>query len=201
MANRQGQAEATRRQLLAAARTVFSERGYQATTVAQITDLAETAHGTFYLHFKNKEDAFVAVVGDVTADIYLHSFSPIVAPPHRQRALLQERIAEFLTTCSANARLWRALLEAAISSPAVEASWTAQRAVFHAEVARRLQELTESSIVRPIDAEVTAAALCSMLEWYAFTGFCFDTVDKVEVTDLVVTTLTDLWVHALVPRT
>jgi AcrR family transcriptional regulator len=44
---RQLQAAATQEQLLAAARDVFEEKGYQATTVGAITDRAATAHGTF----------------------------------------------------------------------------------------------------------------------------------------------------------
>ena len=57
---RQERAAATQSQLLEAAREVFCERGYQATSVAAITDAASTAHGTFYLYFRNKEDVLLS---------------------------------------------------------------------------------------------------------------------------------------------
>ena len=66
--SRQQQAAATRRQLLDAAGAVFEERGYKATTVGAITDRANTAHGTFYLYFRNKEDAFCQVIESVIVD-------------------------------------------------------------------------------------------------------------------------------------
>ena len=65
---RHQQAAATRRQLLDAAREVFEARGYRATTVGGITDRASTAHGTFYLYFRNKEDAFCQVIESVIVD-------------------------------------------------------------------------------------------------------------------------------------
>ena len=66
--SRQEQAATTRRQLLDAAGAVFEERGYKGTTVGAITDRANTAHGTFYLYFRNKEDAFCQVIESVIVD-------------------------------------------------------------------------------------------------------------------------------------
>jgi AcrR family transcriptional regulator len=46
----------TRRKLLDAARQVIAEHGYDATGVLDITESADVSKGTFYLHFKDKED-------------------------------------------------------------------------------------------------------------------------------------------------
>ncbi|QBD75025.1 TetR/AcrR family transcriptional regulator [Ktedonosporobacter rubrisoli] len=51
-----------RANLLAAAREVFLARGYQDATVSEITQIADVAMGTFYLHFRDKEDLFAALV-------------------------------------------------------------------------------------------------------------------------------------------
>src|SRR3954471_9218534 len=56
--------------LLEAARGVFDERGYNASTVGAITERANTAHGTFYLYFKNKEDVFGEVITGIAAELY-----------------------------------------------------------------------------------------------------------------------------------
>src|SRR5690242_20144729 len=66
---RQLQAAETRERMLGAAREVFAERGYQASSVGAITKAADTAHGTFYLYFKNKDDAFKQVLDSIQEQI------------------------------------------------------------------------------------------------------------------------------------
>ncbi|MBE3559512.1 MAG: TetR/AcrR family transcriptional regulator [Ktedonobacteraceae bacterium] len=51
-----------RANLLAAARQVFAQRGYQEATIAEITAAADVAVGTFYLHFQDKEEVFSTLV-------------------------------------------------------------------------------------------------------------------------------------------
>ena len=46
--------EAKRAQVLAVARRLFSERSYQATTMAEIARLACVAEGSVFHHFDNK---------------------------------------------------------------------------------------------------------------------------------------------------
>ena len=48
----------TRAELLAAARQVFAERGFHEASIAEITQVADVGVGTFYLHFRDKEEAF-----------------------------------------------------------------------------------------------------------------------------------------------
>ena len=74
---RQAQAAATQELLLQCAHTVFAERGYQGTTVGAITKAANTAHGTFYLYFRNKDDAFAKVIEKVTLDVYDRALSQV----------------------------------------------------------------------------------------------------------------------------
>jgi AcrR family transcriptional regulator len=54
----------TRAALLAAARTLFLERGVHDTSVAEITSAADVGVGTFYLHFHDKDDLLRALLGD-----------------------------------------------------------------------------------------------------------------------------------------
>lgn len=48
----------TRADLLAAARHVFATRGYHDATITEITEAAAVGVGTFYLHFRDKDDIF-----------------------------------------------------------------------------------------------------------------------------------------------
>ena len=79
---RQERAAATQSQLLEAARDVFAERGYQATSVAAITDAASTAHGTFYLYFRNKEDVFAQLMASTMDELYRHTLTDLDPDTH-----------------------------------------------------------------------------------------------------------------------
>ncbi len=46
----------TRAKLLAAARRAFATRGYHDASIAEITEAADVGVGTFYLHFRDKEE-------------------------------------------------------------------------------------------------------------------------------------------------
>ncbi|HJZ87779.1 MAG TPA: helix-turn-helix domain-containing protein [Polyangia bacterium] len=51
-----------RQQLIDAAKEVFAQKGYHATTVDDITRAAGVAKGTFYLYFSEKREVFYEVV-------------------------------------------------------------------------------------------------------------------------------------------
>lgn len=53
-----------RRQILNAAKELFSENGYQNTSIEMITERAGESTGTFYLYFKNKREIYVTLYGD-----------------------------------------------------------------------------------------------------------------------------------------
>jgi AcrR family transcriptional regulator len=62
------QGRRTMRKLLDAAMVAFDRRGYHATRVNDIVDIARTSHGTFYLYFSNKEDLLRALVTEAATE-------------------------------------------------------------------------------------------------------------------------------------
>jgi AcrR family transcriptional regulator len=54
---------------LAAARRLFVARGYHATRPQDISKAAGLGHGTFYLHFKDKRECFLAFVDEARAEL------------------------------------------------------------------------------------------------------------------------------------
>jgi len=56
------------RKLLDAAMVAFDRRGYHATRVNDIVEIAKTSHGTFYLYFSNKEDLLRALVTEAATE-------------------------------------------------------------------------------------------------------------------------------------
>jgi AcrR family transcriptional regulator len=62
------QGRRTMRKLLDAAMVAFDKRGYYATRVNDVVDIAKTSHGTFYLYFSNKEDLLRALVTEASTE-------------------------------------------------------------------------------------------------------------------------------------
>jgi AcrR family transcriptional regulator len=63
------QRDATRAALLAAARQLFTERGYAATSTAEIVERAGVTRGALYHHFPAKYDLFRAVFEQLEAEL------------------------------------------------------------------------------------------------------------------------------------
>lgn len=73
----------TRAEILAAARAVFAEKGYHDAGIAEIMQRAELGVGTFYLYFRDKDEAFVTLINEGLAglrDRVLAQLDGVVAP-------------------------------------------------------------------------------------------------------------------------
>ena len=57
--------QARRRRIQEAARTVFSERGYQGASIELIARAAQLSVGAIYLYFRSKEDLYSSLIEDV----------------------------------------------------------------------------------------------------------------------------------------
>lgn len=193
---RQRQAAATQRQLLAAATEVFEDKGYQGTTIAAITDRANTAHGTFYLYFRNKEDAFCRVMEAVVVDeLAAAARLPQDVPT---RDAVGQAIQGFLIVYRRHGGLWRALLEGMLQSPRIQELWLDLRRRFINRLGRILELQQSQGLVRPLDSYLVAHALTAMTEWLAFTHFVLDEPPTAErSTEALAGALTDVWYHAI----
>jgi AcrR family transcriptional regulator len=62
--------EQRRRQIMNAARKVFSVKGFMKTTMEDIAREAELSPGTLYLYFKNKDELYASLSVDVLEHLY-----------------------------------------------------------------------------------------------------------------------------------
>jgi AcrR family transcriptional regulator len=195
LTKRQERAAATAEQLLAAAREVFESKGYQATTVGAITEAANCAHGTFYLHFRNKEDVFAKVMGDVIHRMYDEARGPWEGDPFP--ALAQANRA-FLLVFAEHARLMRCIHEGMHRSEAVERMWLSLRRPFVERIERVLTRLVDGGDIRTLNTVLAAHSLGAMVEWTAFTHLVLGEPPVTATSlDELADTLTDLWWHAV----
>ena len=63
----------TRQRLLAAARRLFVEKGFEATRPQDIARAADVAAGTFYLHFADRREAFEAFTAQAADELMEHA--------------------------------------------------------------------------------------------------------------------------------
>jgi AcrR family transcriptional regulator len=69
--------ERRRRQILAAAQEVFADRGYHATTVADVARGAGLSYGVVYWYFESKDDLFQALMTEEEASLRAHIASAV----------------------------------------------------------------------------------------------------------------------------
>jgi AcrR family transcriptional regulator len=193
---RQLQAAETRERMLAAAGVVFARDGYRATTVGAITKAANTAHGTFYLYFRNKDDALIQVLQDVTGKLLER---PRLPADSTKRERVEATVRGYVSALAAEPGLYRALLEGMLASPTIEAVWLEMREEFVGRITSGLDRVVARGELAPLaDTSEAARALVSMCEWHAFIalglGHDQPTEDTVEHT---IATVTDVWSRAV----
>lgn len=184
----------TRARLLLAARDVFAERGYQASSVTAITERARVGAGTFYQYFRDRSDVLAALVGEgvlvALADIRRWDAT-------EGRAGLRTIVHAYVAGYAANAdfqAVWEEVSHIEAPLAHLRRSLTdLYVAGFQAE----LERASDRGLVRPgLDHAETARALTAMVDRYCFQVFVQGTgplPDVVDASDL----LTDLWAAAI----
>lgn len=147
--------EATRRQILSAAETVISAKGFSEASISEITREAGVGQGTFYIYFKSKDDVFRELVLEM-GRLTRHTLGE--ATKDAADRLTAERIGlrAFLAFVSQHPALYTIVQEAQFVAPDV------YRTYFESFADRYRDALTEAADagdIRPGDAEVRAWAL------------------------------------------
>lgn len=124
-APRQARSIEKRRKLLDAARTLFGERGYDATSIGEITARAGTASGAFYIYFRSKRQLLLILMNELLARLAGIDLTP--------RGDLRTFLGEILKADRENLGVIRAWQEAALTDAELGAmqheilQWTEQR--------------------------------------------------------------------------
>lgn len=79
--------------ILIAAKNLFSQKGFESTSVDELADAAQVAKGTIYVHFKNKDEILLVLIQEALSQIrHIVSKSTLSSHPFIEcfSALLQE---------------------------------------------------------------------------------------------------------------
>jgi len=99
----------TRRRLIDAAIDLFAHQGLHGATSARIARAAGVATGTFYLHFRDKQALFEAIVQGALAELRGRLRRAIDGAGADARAQVRARTAELVAFAEDNGRLIRVL--------------------------------------------------------------------------------------------
>ena len=173
----------TRTKIIRAGRQVFAREGFVAAKMSDVVALSGQSTGSVYRYFRNKEDLFSAVVGDIHEELFQLSRSPghdFASEPYE--ALLEANRG-YLAHYSQNRDVMRSFMEAAAVDPRFrETLWMMRRR----HVDRFLNSLRRHQGVKEVsgvDATIAAEAMACMMEHCAYVWFGHEELrqDVVEV--------------------
>ncbi len=149
------------RKLLDAGTQVFASKGYFATRVDDIVNVAQISHGTFYLYFANKEELFRALAGEVAEEMraLAESLGPLEPGPEG-RAELREWIARLSDLYEHNGAVLRAWTEAEIGGSEFGRLGTDVLSQFTRVLSQHIAGVAPADL----DVSVASLALVAMLE-------------------------------------
>ncbi|PWR21195.1 hypothetical protein DKG74_14410 [Zavarzinia aquatilis] len=159
----------SRRRLLAAARKLFVERGYHATRPQDIAREAEVGNGTFYLHFADKRDIFLAFSEEACAEIEAAIIGPLTGPQPWNIRILDTLQAALAFEEGERKVIAAALMDLSIIDPGPEEPTVRPRDRLAKLIAQSLQEGMDKGEIRgDVDPELIAHSLLGLVEQAAY---------------------------------
>jgi AcrR family transcriptional regulator len=152
---RQKRSAERRVQLLAAARELFAEKGYEAAAIDEIAKRAHAAAGAFYLYFRSKRQLLVVLMSD-----FLERLAALQLTPQSgtdMRSGLREFLSAVFRTDIEYSGVVRAWREAAASDPEIARMQKDIETWTHGRVLRVFRELNRHSNARA-DADLPGFA-------------------------------------------
>lgn len=161
--------EATRRELLRAAERCFGERGFWATSVADLTRRAGVAQGAFYLYFGNKTEILTELVKEIHQRLR-QALAAAIQPAAGRLEAEQLGFLAFFRFTSRHPGIYRIVREAEFVDASV-ARWYYESLA--AAYRNRLERAMAASEIRPFDSECLAFCLLGIghflgLRWVAW---------------------------------
>ncbi len=164
--------EETRAAILQAAAQCFSERGYQATGVAEICHRAGVSKGAFYYHFESKQALFLALIEAWHADLDASlSALPHTEGPVPDRLLAMAHMFQHILESQSQslALIMEFWMQASRDDAVRQAVLAPYRNFQQFFVGLIQQGITEGSL-RPIDPVAGAQVILSLASGLFFEG-------------------------------
>ncbi|HZN94476.1 MAG TPA: TetR/AcrR family transcriptional regulator [Myxococcales bacterium] len=182
----------TRQKLLEAAEAVFGERGYEHASVAEITQRAGVAQGTFYVYFPDKLTVFVKLVDDLGDRLRAEIRQGLQGLTDRID-VEREGFRSFFKFVARHRALYRIVRQAEFVDRAVFERYYRRMGDAYA---KGLKAAAEKGQIEPLDPEITAYSLMGLAD---FLGMRFILWESAPQIDRVVEQAMELIRHGLEP--
>lgn len=150
----------TRERLKIATARMLEQRGYHAMRVVDVTQCAGLAEGSFYVYFKDKTEATLAVLTALLEEFFEHHLRNATGQSPMDAILHTNRL--WIAVCRANAGLMRCILQLSDEEPEFARLGQRTNHKWYARVAQSLVRKRESEDAD--SALLTAYMLGSMMD-------------------------------------
>lgn len=151
----------TRQKLLDAAELVFGRRGFENTSIAEITQKAGVALGTFYVYFPHKEAIFVELVDELGKRIRGLTRDAVAGETDRL-SIERAGFRAFLKFAATHPNLYRVVKQAEYVAPDAFRRYYENFAVGYV---RGLETAMRDGQIRRMNAEALAYALMGIADF------------------------------------
>ncbi len=157
----------TRAALLAAARRLFGSKGYANTKIADITNEAGRALGSFYTYFENKEAVLEQLAEDFKAEIdgRLTELDLTGAEPYR---VVRELCAVYWEACRDHSAELAAIFQASMLDERFAGRWREIRADARRNIAAGIRSIGKTGRAGNPEPDATASALGAMMDYFCY---------------------------------
>lgn len=190
---RELQREERRGQILDAALTVFSQKGYHATNVSDVAAQAGVSQGTIYWYFESKEELFTAAMLSVFTDLGQETVASLEAYETASEKLraLGRRMEGFVDGLEGILVMFLGYWASSPSRDQVGQFWVDLLVEYKNIVVGIIEEGVQSGEFRPVDAEALVWALMSAYDGLAAYTMLMPDIDVRRVSQALVETLLD----------
>jgi AcrR family transcriptional regulator len=172
--------------VLAAARQIFADKGYHATSIDDIIEAADIARGTFYLYFESKRAIFDelldGLVATLQAQVKRIEVGPDAPPPVAQMDGIVDRV---LKTLLDNREMARILLREAVG---IDVDFDRKLAEFYGRIEAMIMGALNTGrqlgVIRPCDAKVVARCVLGSIKEVVQWAFVEQDPPPVEMTQV-----------------
>jgi AcrR family transcriptional regulator len=186
----------TRETLVAAARRVFERDGFLEARITDIAAEAGVAAGSFYTYFTSKEDAFAAVIDEVSEEMLHPRLTAGPVAPDDPIAVIEAANRAYLLSYRRNAKLMALMEQVAQVDDDFRRLRLKRARAFIDRNAHAIARLQQRGLADPeLDPNLAAQAMSSMVSRMAYNRYVQGLGNG--SLDALSTTLTRLWANAL----
>lgn len=157
----------SRTALLEAARRLFQSKGYANTKIADITEEAGKALGSFYTYFANKEEILEQLAQDFKAEVDERR-TELDYSGSDPYALICQLCTIYWNSCKSHVPELAAIFQASMMSEQFAQRWREIRADARLDLAAEIRALDETGRVHNPEPDATASALGAMMDYFCY---------------------------------